>query len=280
MSKKDNYEEISIYNEDGTIRDKEDFLEDIGKIYEAAVAALEKEKEKKTVKEKVRKAEKETNCEEDEATNVKELLEKLDNADFSVVDLFSDPEAQVEVPLILDTFDFNFRTILIQDEIDDTLSTEVIRKIRFWNSVDNLDGVVPEDRAPIKIYINTPGGDVQAVFNIISAIKMSKTPVYTITYGCGYSGGFFIGICGHKRYCFMNSSFLFHEGMNIDGGDAHKFLQHVDFYKHQLKKIKELTVNNTKITSDEYEEHKKDDWFFSPAEALHYGIVDEILEEF
>ena len=160
------------------------------------------------------------------------------------------------------------------------MSTEVIRKIRFWNHVDNFDGVELEERMPIKVYINTPGGDVQAVFNIISAIKMSKTPVYTITYGCGYSGGFFIGICGHKRYCFMNSSFLFHEGMNIDGGDAHKFLQHVDFYKHQLKKIKEITVNNTKITSDEYEEHKKDDWFFSPAEALHYGLVDEILEEF
>ena len=256
--KKDNCEAISFYNEDGSVRSKEDFIKDIEKIYDRAMEENEKANQ---LKEKAEEGE----------------LELLGN---SILEVLLDPDMQINAPQILDTYDFSSRTIFLQDEIEDGLATEIIRKIRFWNAVDKIDGVPEEERQPIKIYINTPGGDIQATFNIISTIKMSKTPIYTITYGCGYSGGFFIGICGHKRYGFANSCYLFHEGVAVDGGDAHKFLQHVNFYKLQLKKIKDLTIENTKISADEYAEHSKDDWFFSPTEALHYGIIDEILEEF
>ena len=48
----------------------------------------------------------------------------------------------------------------------------------------------------------------------------------------------------------------------------------------QLKKIKQIVINSTKITEDDYESHRKDDWFFSVEDALRYGIIDEIIESF
>lgn len=242
---------ISLYDEDGNIRSKEDFLKDFEDVYEEAAAAAEHQDD---------------HCE--------------CCGDFSVIDAFVDPESQIDPELVLTTHEFATRCIYLNVEINPQFGLEVIRRIRFWNSVDDLDGIPAEMRMPIQLYIDTPGGDIQTTFNIISAIKMSKTPIHTITYGCGYSGGFFIGICGHKRFGFSNSSYLFHEGMTIDGGDAHKFLQHADYYKFQLKKIKEITLTNTKITSEEYDEHRKDDWFLSPSEAIHYGVIDEIISEF
>lgn len=257
--KTENIQPISLQNEDGSMKSKEEFLKAIEEIYDEAAEKDRRQKEKE--------AEQADDC----------CTEEIP---YSICEAFIDPENQIDEKITLDTFDFATRVIYITDEIEHISGKDIIRKIRFWNRIDSLDGIAPEDRVPIKIYINTPGGDVQEVFNIISAIKMSKTPIHTITYGCGYSGGFFIGICGHKRFGFANSSYLFHEGMTIDGGDAHKFLQHVDHYKFQLKRIKSITVENTKITPEEYDTKHKDDWFFTPAEALHYGVIDEILNDF
>ena len=230
----ENARPISLHNEDGSMKTKEEFLKDVEAIYDEAEELNKKNEEEKS-------------CESCGS-----------GMQFSIADVFLDPENQIDEKLVIDTYNFATRSIYLTDEINPINSKEIVQKINFWNRVDTVDCVEPEERVPIKIFINTPGGDVQEVFNIISAIKMSKTPVYTITYGCGYSGGFFIGICGHRRFGFANSSYLFHEGMTIDGGDAHKFLQHVDYYKFQLKRIKSIVIENTKITSEEYDSRHKD----------------------
>lgn len=242
-------ETISILNEDGSLKSKEQFLEDITKLYEKA------EKEYKDL----------------ENAN-------KDNENTSYFDLITDPEIQIDVEQTLETFEFVERTIYLTNEIKTEHANSIFEVIRFWNKVDEEDDIPIEERDPIKIYINTPGGDIDAVFSIISAIKASKTPVHTITIGTGYSGGFFIGICGHKRYGLAHTSYLFHEGAAMDGGDAHKFLQRMEFYKLQLARLKQITLDNTKISNDEYEAHRKDDWFMDPHDAIKYGVIDEIIE--
>ena len=108
---------------------------------------------------------------------------------------------------------------------------------------------------------------------------MSKTPVWTITIGRGYSGAFFIGSAGHKRYGYPHSSYLFHEGCAQDGGDAHKFLQGVKFYEKQLSMLRKITLKQTGLTGDDYKKHRKDDLWMTAEEALKYGVIDEIIEE-
>jgi len=174
---------------------------------------------------------------------------------------------------------FFVRHVLIA-EIDDEVSEAVEHMIRFWNQYDDENNIPIEDRKPIVIFIDSPGGSLLATFTIIDTIKMSKTPVWTVNIGTAYSGGFFIFISGHKRFCYPHSSFLYHEGATEIGGDAGKFQNFASFYKFQLSQLKDIVLENTKISAELYDEKRRDDWWISAAEAIQLGCADEIIKEF
>ena len=163
--------------------------------------------------------------------------------------------------------------------IDTNVADSMVTYIRFFNRYDDEEGIPIEERDPIKIYIDSGGGDVMGTLTIIDAIKSSKTPIWTINIGQAYSGGFWVFIAGHKRISYKNASFLFHEGSTGSQGDANKFNNWADFYKKVLKKLKALVLEHTKITEEEYEKHAKDDWWLFAEEAIEYGICDEITED-
>lgn len=174
------------------------------------------------------------------------------------------------------------REVPISDVIDEEIGDAVESIIRFWNKVDDDMGTPISQREPIKVYINTPGGSLHATLTMVDAIRMSKTPVYTINTGTAFSGGFFIFISGHMRYSYPHATFLFHEGSTGGGGpqDAGKFRNYASFYDKMLDQLKDLTLENTNITEEEYFKHKLDDWWIFPKEAIELGICDEIINEF
>ena len=173
---------------------------------------------------------------------------------------------------------FNDRNLLI-GEIGYEISVAVDSIIRFWNKVDEEENIPVEKRKPIKIYIQSPGGLLTATFTMIDAIKLSKTPVYTIAIGETYSGGFFTFLAGHKKFAYPHASFLYHEGATTNGGDANKFRNFAKFYEVQLDQLRQVVLNNSSISEEEYEKHIKDDWWLTAEEAVKYGIADEILTE-
>ena len=170
---------------------------------------------------------------------------------------------------------------LVINEIDEDVAESVETLIKFWNSVDNENKIPIENREPIKIYIDSYGGLVTAAFTIIDAIKLSKTPIVTVNIGKAYSAGFFIFITGNKRISYPRASFLYHEG-SIGSGrmDAGKFRNYANFYERELDNLKELVLEHTKISEEEYNKHIKDDWWLMANEALDLGICDEITKEF
>ena len=116
-----------------------------------------------------------------------------------IYDLQRNPDSIKNFDNILETNGFLNREIFVGD-IDSDLGVAVNVLIRFYNQQDEEENIPVQDRKPIKIFIDSGGGDLDATFTIIDSIKMSKTPVWTINFGCAYSGGFFIFINGHKRF--------------------------------------------------------------------------------
>ena len=167
------------------------------------------------------------------------------------------------------------RNIVLTD-IDASIGDSVNSYIQFFNRIDQEKKIDANKRTPIKIYIDSNGGNLEACFTIIDAITMSKTPVWTINIGKAYSAGFFIVITGHKRFAYPNSSFLFHEGSTGIYQDANKFKNYADFYKQQLEQLRAITLEHTQIEPEEYDKHVKDDWWFNVDEALKYGVTDKI----
>ncbi len=168
--------------------------------------------------------------------------------------------------------------VLFLADVDEESAEAISHLIRMWNTVDK--DIESEKRVPIKLYIDSHGGDITAGFTIIDAIKMSKTPIYTINMGSAYSMGLCIFVAGHRRFSYPHASFLFHEGSGGMIGDAGKFKNFSKFYENLLNQLKTFLLDNTKMTPELYKEKDRDDWWFFADEAIEYGFCDEILEEF
>jgi ATP-dependent Clp protease protease subunit len=149
--------------------------------------------------------------------------------------------------------------------------------IRMWNRLYDEANLPVEERQPIKVYINSGGGDLNETFIMYDSIKNSKTPVWGIVTGAAYSGGFFTLLACHKRIGYKHSSYLYHEGSVNTGGDANKFNNFSDYYKNVvLRHLKEITLEGTKFTEEEYENMRKDDVWLDAEEAIKKGVIDEI----
>ena len=179
---------------------------------------------------------------------------------------------------LLESGQFVNRTIFIEDIVEGVgLAVDSI--IKLHNQYDDLNNIPVEKRKPIKICINSNGGLLTEALITVDAIRMSKTPVYTINTGKAYSGGFLIFINGHKRFVYPNGTFLFHEGSSGMEGDAHKFRNYAEFYQNETKRMKKIILETTKFTPEFYDEHSKDDLWFFAEEAIEWGVADEIATE-
>jgi ATP-dependent Clp protease protease subunit len=132
---------------------------------------------------------------------------------------------------------------------------------------------------PIKIYIDSYGGNVYQCFGLLSVMKRSKTPIHTIVTGCAMSCGFMMLISGHKRFAHELSTPLYHQVSSAAWGKLKDMEQDVEEAKRLQKIIENITLDRTTISKSKLKEvlEQKIDWFMSAEEALKLGVVDEIL---
>jgi len=132
---------------------------------------------------------------------------------------------------------------------------------------------------PIKIYIDSYGGNVYQCFGLLSVMKRSKTPIHTIVTGCAMSCGFMMLISGHKRFAHELSTPLYHQVSSAAWGKLKDMEQDVEEAKRLQKIIENITLDRTNISKSKLKEvlEQKIDWFMSAEEALKLGVVDEIL---
>lgn len=133
---------------------------------------------------------------------------------------------------------------------------------------------------PIKLIINSFGGEVYSGLALIDTIDNSRTPIFTICYGTAMSMGLIVYAAGHERYASKNATFMYHEAAYpIEGKVAH--------HKQELKEVEridkicdEYLVSKTKLTQETLDNIKitQSEWYFDVDMATKYGIVDEKLE--
>ena len=157
-------------------------------------------------------------------------------------------------------------------------ATHIVQAIMDYNREDI--SVPPADRKPIKLFINSPGGDVAEGLPIIAAIELSKTPVYTINVGQWCSMAFLIGITGHKRFSLPYTTFLLHEGSSFAGGAANKVQDRVKFDERVEKEvIKPHVLKHSNMKELEYDALARVEYYLLPPDALERGFIDEIVSD-
>ena len=155
---------------------------------------------------------------------------------------------------------------------------DLVKVIMRCNKED--EGLTPENRRPIRIFINTGGGDVQVMWSLINAIKISKTPVYTIVFCNAMSAGAHILAAGHKRFAFPGSTILVHSGSCRFDGDMEKVESAKKYFDGIGKKANEVFVADTKVQSKDLKKKGAADWYITAEEALKLGIVDAIISDY
>lgn len=191
---------------------------------------------------------------------------------------FDIAEVLVENGLIDDLFylkDLEQRKLFLNANIDQFSVASIVRHIMQFNSDDK--GVEIMKRKPIILYITSNGGEVDAGFELIDAIQSSKTPVYTINLGYQYSMGFLIGLAGHKRFAMKNAKFLMHDGSNFVYGTGTKVQDQMEFQKRVEARIKEYIISRSRITSEEYDNKLRVEWYLFADEAKERGFTDYII---
>lgn len=172
--------------------------------------------------------------------------------------------------------DINNRRLFLNDIIDSNAIDYVAYNIMKFNREDLNKPV--ELRDPIKLYINTCGGDQSCGFGLIDVILQSETPVYTINQATCYSMGFLIFISGKKRYTMEHSTFLCHDGMNGAIDSVAKLKDRIEFETGQMEdKVREYIIGRTLITEEVYKEMYRKEWYMYPEEAKKLDIVTDIV---
>lgn len=181
----------------------------------------------------------------------------------------------------LDSFDMedlDERRLYINDEIDDSIITDIGYHILRYNRLDK--GMKPEERKPITLYINTDGGGLYSANSLISLIESSVTPVHTVNLGRCFSAGFLLFIAGKKRYALDNSIFLLHEGQNGDINATGKYFDRASFEKNVIeKKVKDYVLEKTAITPKMYDRNYRVEWYMDSEKAKELGACDYIIGE-
>lgn len=168
------------------------------------------------------------------------------------------------------------RVFYIEDEIDE----ELLELSKMIIRINRKDKDIPfEDRIPIKIFIDTPGGDVSAMWSFIKIMDLSKTPIWTINMCQCYSAGCDILAAGHRRFALPGTSVLVHSGSCFYSGTQESAESMKKFGDKLTKNVVDYFLEHTKVDPKVFKKRAPFDWYMFEDEALENGIIDEIIED-
>lgn len=173
--------------------------------------------------------------------------------------------------------DIGNRIFYLDGEVDSS-TLEFVKFIARCNWEDK--GLPPLSRKPIKYFINSNGGDVQVMLNVVNAIKMSKTPIYTVVYCNALSAAAHILAAGHKRFAMPGSTVLVHSGSCGYSGTIEQVESAKKYYESLGKRANDLFLKCTKVSPKDLKNKGARDWYMNEEDALALGIIDKIVENF
>ena len=187
---------------------------------------------------------------------------------------------QLPTPELLGYYrDEQNRVLWIEGEIsDDTFSLFELSKLIINYNKEDKD-IPVEQRKPIKIFINSPGGDLESTLAFIGLINISKTPIWTINACWGASAAGLILMAGHKRFALPNTTCLIHSGSGQLGGSYEQTTEQMKNYKYLVDKMRDFILDKTKIDPKLFKKNSQKDWYIYTDEMLSLGIVDEIISD-
>ena len=163
------------------------------------------------------------------------------------------------------------RIIFLGTPIMDQVANTIIAQLLYLERED------PDK--DINIYINSPGGSIYAGMAIYDTMQLVNCAISTICLGTAASMATVLlsGGTKGKRYCLPNSTLHMHQAQGgTQGATADVGIQYREMNRLQ-DRLQNILADNTGQTLEKIIQDSDRDFYMTPAEAVEYGLVDEIL---
>jgi ATP-dependent Clp protease protease subunit len=161
--------------------------------------------------------------------------------------------------------------IFLGTPIDDTIANLVCAQLLHLES-ENPD-------KDINIYINSPGGDITALFAIYDTMQYVKADITTICFGQAASAAAVLLAAGTKgkRLALPHARVLLHQPWGSGSGQA----TDIEIQAREIQRMRDLLedilVEHTGQPKEKLNRDTDRDFVLSAPEAKEYGIIDEVI---
>lgn len=167
---------------------------------------------------------------------------------------------------------FEGRMILISSAVDSKLAHAVNSKLLALERHNNKD--------PIYLFINSPGGEIHSGFAIFDCARFIRPTVVTVVAGLAASMGSIITLCAkpQHRFAFPNSKILVHQP-SISGmaGSVSDIEIHAKDLLETKTRIIDVYVKECGRNPDEVKKALDRDNWMSPEQAMNWGHISKIV---
>lgn len=179
----------------------------------------------------------------------------------------------------LDHYFLISRDIFIQSDITDYLSYKIVRELKYLRG---------QSADPIRVWINSDGGQVESAMSIIDEIITSKNfcEIHTICQGRACSSAANILAFGTDgcRYATRNSYMMLHKeswSLEMDKADNQEtFVNfHKSCYNDFFKQFCVVLGKKTAKSKKQLDDDMKHDLWLNPNQAIKYGLIDAIWKQ-
>ncbi len=161
------------------------------------------------------------------------------------------------------------RTIILSGQVNKELAEKVVRQLLLLESMNDN---------PIKIMIDSPGGDVDAGYAIFDMARFVKPQVWMIGMGLVASAGALILLAAPKerRVALPNSHYLIHQPLSGLRGVATEIEIHARELEKTRDKLNRLIAEETGQKLERVVKDTDRDYWMNAEEAATYGLVSRI----
>jgi ATP-dependent Clp protease protease subunit len=164
------------------------------------------------------------------------------------------------------------RIVFLGTPVDDQIANLIVAQLLHLESED------PDK--DVSLYINSPGGSIYAGLAIYDTMQFIKPDVTTICFGMAMSMGSLL-LCGgapSKRLALPNSRILIHQPSGgYQGQSADIEIQAKEILDLRAR-MDEIYARHTKQEIERVHQDMDRDRYFTPDEAVEYGLIDRIIE--
>jgi ATP-dependent Clp protease, protease subunit len=165
------------------------------------------------------------------------------------------------------------RVVFLVGPVEDHMANLVVAQLLFLES-ENPD-------KDIHLYINSPGGAVNAGLAIYDTMQFIKPDVSTVCIGQAASMGALLlaGGTKNKRFSLPHARMMVHQPMGGFQGQA----TDIDIHAREILRVRErlnqILVKHTGRTLDQIRDDTDRDYFLEGADAVKYGLIDSVIEK-